>query len=125
MGWIVLGRALDLILRQGDEDLLVIDVDPLDRPRRDDDLPPEDPRPRVHDDVGEPCIGRGLIDLSDRSISRLNVTANQRLPRSWEVLAECPDIGTHHAIPPFDRSPCVYPRPDPTIRRDEPWDLLR
>src|SRR4029450_11767303 len=71
MGWIVPGRGLGLILRQGDEDLLVIDVDSLDRPRRDDDLPPEDPRPRVHHDVGEPCIERGLFDLSDRSISRL------------------------------------------------------
>src|SRR5215207_2558368 len=97
LGRVVFGRVLDLILRQADEDLLVIDVDPLDRPSRDDNLPAEDPRTGVDDDVGATGLGRRLIDLPDRAISRLNVTAHQRLPRSREV-GECPQIGVRHDL---------------------------
>jgi hypothetical protein len=68
LGRVVLGRVLDLILRQGDEDLLVIDVDPPDRPSWDDNLSTEDPRTGVDDDVGATGIGRRLIDLPDSTL---------------------------------------------------------
>src|SRR4029453_19249051 len=90
---------------------LVIDVNPLDRPSGDDDLPTEDPRTRINDDVGATGVRSGLIDLSDRSVSRLNVTADQRLPRPREVSSVCPQIGAlHEPTPPFRVSgnPCTH-----------------
>src|SRR4029453_5711582 len=65
LGRIVLGRVLDLILRQGDEDVLIIDIDPLDRPSRDDDLPTEDPRTGVNDNVGIARLVCRLVYLPD------------------------------------------------------------
>ena len=73
LGWVVLGRVLDLILRQGDEDILVIDVDPLDRPSRDDDLTTEEWNYFGRDPVHLPATStlRGArSDLERTSIGR-------------------------------------------------------
>src|SRR5918994_1176668 len=64
---IELRRVLDLILRQADEDRLIIDVDPLNRPGRYSDLSTENPRTGIYDKVSAAGLLRSLIDLPDRT----------------------------------------------------------
>src|SRR5918994_4532888 len=85
-----------MILRQADEDRLIIDVDPLNRPGRYYDLPTENPRTGIYDKVSAAGLLGSLIDLPDRAISRLNVTADKRLPRCLHVRGVRPQIRMRH-----------------------------
>src|SRR5436309_11481882 len=67
-----LGRVLDLVLRPADVDLAVVVVDAVDHTGRQHDLLAEDPRSGVDDDVARADVVRGLVDLADRAVDRLD-----------------------------------------------------
>src|SRR5215217_7065499 len=104
-----LGRVLDLILGEADEELALVRVDALDRPGRDDNLTAEDPRTGVDDQERPTRLVRRLVDLSDRSVARLDLVPDEvhRLG-SEDVRSVSPQFGVHHRTS-FVGSSLPYP----------------
>src|SRR5215212_7003007 len=90
-----LGRILDLVLREPDEDRLRVGVDPLDHARREHDLLPEDPRPRVDDDVAAADLVGRFVDLSDPAVGRFDRVTGE-VGRAPSLLAVRPDLCRDH-----------------------------
>ena len=94
-----LGRALDPVLRQAEPQLAILEVDPLDRAGRDQNLLAEDPGTRVDDDVGSPHVIRRLVDVADVAVGGVHIEPLQvggvAQPGSIR-----PDVG-HERSPPL------------------------
>src|SRR5262245_16296784 len=101
---VVLGSALDLLLRAVDEDLLLGLFDPADDAGRDHDLLAEDPWPRVDHDVAAADVVGRLVDLADRAVDRLHPEARHVGVGVHDVRAEVgpiavvPDVQDRHVL---------------------------
>src|SRR3954471_2322699 len=109
---IELGRVLDLLLGLIDVDDFIVVIDPVDHAGRQQNLLAEDPRPRIDNDVAVADLVGRLIDLSDRSIDRLDTEAVEIATIiAPSVVSPYPDrrpIHRAHAAPPL-REPSSYP----------------
>ena len=106
-----LGSVLDLVLRAVDVDALVVAVDPVDHPGREDDLASEDPRAGVDDDRGHADVVGRLVDLADPTVERLDRVPDDA-PHVPDVAAVCPDVvlGAHSSsLSDVSYGPFGYP----------------
>src|SRR5687768_12620306 len=89
---IELGRVLDLVLRPVDVHRLAVEVDAVDDAGRDQHLLAEDPRPGVDDEQVPTSLVRGLVDLADAPVRRLDVEADEIAADDARLAVVRPDV---------------------------------
>src|SRR5439155_18893934 len=90
-----LGRVLDLVLREVDENRLRVGIEIPDHTGGKHHFLAEDPRPRVDDDEAPARLVGRFIDLADAAIARLDLESAQVDVR-WRRDRERPHLDSRH-----------------------------